>query len=75
MVSGGLVIDAIDPSSDAAAKGLQPGDVIAEVAQQPVTGLEMFRNRVQAAQDGGQTSLLVLIRRNGTPRFVALTLD
>ena len=73
-VSGGLVIEAVDPASDAAAKGLQPGDVIAEVAQQPIPDLDAFRTRIDAARDAGQESVLLLIRRAGSPRFVALSL-
>ena len=75
MVSGGLVVETIDPGSDAAAKGLQPGDVITEVAQQPVTDVDAFRDRVEAAIDNGQKSILLLIRRAGDPRFVAITLE
>ena len=73
-VSAGLVIEAVDPSSDASAKGLQPGDVITEVAQQPVTDVAAFDARVRAAMDNGQKSILLLIRRDGNPRFVAISL-
>ncbi|MFW5881706.1 MAG: Do family serine endopeptidase, partial [Roseicyclus sp.] len=74
-VSGGLVIEAVDPGSDAAAKGLQPGDVITEVAQQPVRSVSDFSERVQGAEEAGQRSILLLIRRAGSPRFVALSLE
>jgi len=74
-VSGGLVIEAVDPASDAAEKGLQPGDVITEVAQQPVTDVAAFQARVQTAIDNGQKSVLLLIRRGGNPRFVAISLE
>jgi serine protease Do len=74
-VSGGLVISSVDPSSDAAAKGLEPGDVITEAAQQPVADVAAFRNRVETAIENGQKSILVLIRRGGNPRFVALSLE
>ena len=73
-VSGGLVVEAVDPASDAAAKGLQPGDVIAEVAQQPIPDLDAFRTRIEEAREAGQQSVLMLIRRAGSPRFVALSL-
>ena len=73
-VTGGLVVEAVDPASDAAAKGLQPGDVITEVAQQPVTDVATFETRVQTAIDNGQKSILLLIRRAGNPRFVAITI-
>ena len=74
-VGSGLVIEAVDPASDAAAKGLQPGDVITEVAQQPVGTPADFAERVRNAQDAGQKSILLLIRRAGSPRFVALSLE
>jgi serine protease Do len=74
-VSGGLVIEEVDPASDAASKGLQAGDVITEVAQQPVRSVADFRDRVDGARDAGQKSILLLIRRGGNPRFVALALE
>jgi serine protease Do len=74
-VASGLVIEEIDPASDAAGKGLQAGDVITEVAQQPVRSVEDFQDRVDSARDAGQKSILLLIRRGGNPRFVALALD
>ena len=74
-ISGGLVIEAVDPASDAASKGLQPGDVITEVAQQPVEDVAAFQGRVDTAIENGQKSVLLLIRRGGNPRFVALSLE
>ncbi|QBY02790.1 Do family serine endopeptidase [Rhodophyticola sp. CCM32] len=73
-VQGGLVIEAVDPASDAAIKGLIPGDVITEVGQQPVSAVDDFETRVSEAEDAGQKSILLLIRRDGNPRFVALGL-
>jgi serine protease Do len=74
-VSGGLVIEAVDPASDAAGKGLQAGDVITEVAQQPVRSVSDFAERVESAEEAGQRSILLLIRRAGSPRFVAISLE
>jgi serine protease Do len=74
-ISGGLVVEAVDPASDAATKGLQPGDVVTEVAQQPVADVAAFRERVETATENGQKSILLLIRRGGNPRFVALSLE
>ncbi|BDW84504.1 serine protease [Roseicyclus marinus] len=74
-VANGLVIETVDPASDAAAKGLLPGDIITEVAQQPVSSVADFGARVRAASDAGQKSVLLLIRRAGNPRFVALSLE
>jgi serine protease Do len=50
------------------------GDIITEVAQQPVRAVADFTDRVDAAQEAGQKSILLLIRRAGNPRFVALAL-
>nr|WP_309472532.1 Do family serine endopeptidase [Loktanella sp. D2R18] len=74
-IAEGLVITAINPSSEAASKGLLEGDVITEAGQQPVTAITDLESRIQEAKDGGRKSLLMLVRRGGDPRFVALPLD
>lgn len=71
----GLVVRAVDADSDAAAKGVQPGDLITEANQQPVTTPEDLRQRAEEARDAGRRSLLVLLRRDGDPRFLALSLE
>ena len=71
----GLVITAIDPDSEAASKGLVEGDVITEAGQQKVMSIEDFEARISEASDAGRTSLLLLVRRGGDPRFVALSLE
>lgn len=71
----GLVIQDLDPMSDAAAKGLQAGDIITEVAQQAVSDIATFRETITAAEEAGQKSVLLLIRRAGNPRFVAISLE
>ena len=68
----GLVILEIDPMSEAASKGLLPGDLITEAGQQPVATVEDFEARVAEAQEAGRKSILLLVRRGGDPRFVAL---
>ena len=70
----GLVIMEIDPESEAAAKGLRAGDVITEANQSGVTSVEEFETRVEEAREAGRNSMLMLIRRGGEPRFVALAL-
>jgi serine protease Do len=70
----GLVIMEIDPESEAAAKGLRAGDVITEANQSGVTSVEDFETRVEEAREAGRKSMLMLIRRGGEPRFVALSL-
>jgi serine protease Do len=71
----GLVITAIDPTSAAASKGLVVGDLITEAGQQPVMTIADFQARITEARDAGRKSLLLLVRRGGDPRFVALVLS
>lgn len=72
--SRGLVVQDIDATSDASAKGLRQGDVIVEAGQQPVTTVADLKARIAEAKDAGRQSILVLIRREGEPRFMALSI-
>ena len=71
----GLVITAINPDSEAASKGLVVGDLITEAGQQKVASVSDFEDRISEARDAGRKSLLLLVRRGGNPRFVALVLE
>ncbi|WP_093994061.1 Do family serine endopeptidase [Flavimaricola marinus] len=71
----GLVITSVEPLSDAEEKGLMAGDVITEAGQQAIATVEDFTARIDAATEAGRKSLLLLVRRGGDPRFVALVLD
>ncbi len=68
----GLVVQAVDPEGVAADKGLAPGDLITEAGQQPVTTVDDLQARISEATQAGRKSLLLLVRRGGEPRFVAL---
>lgn len=71
----GLAVQSVDPAGAAADKGLMPGDVITEAGQQPVATVSDLEARVQAAKDAGRKSILLLVRRAGEPRFVALPVE
>jgi serine protease Do len=71
----GLVVTEVDPTSDAAAKGMLAGDVITEAGQAPVATPEDFEAAVAAAQEAGRKSLLLLVRRGGEPNFLALSVE
>lgn len=71
----GLVVMDIDETSEAYEKGLRAGDVITEAGQQKLTGLGDLDTRIAEAKDAGRKSLLLLVRRGGDPRFVALNLE
>ena len=70
----GLAITAVDEASEAFEKGLRTGDIITEAGQQKVTSISELEARVDAAKEAGRKSLLLLVRRAGDPRFVALSL-
>ncbi|MGR3364169.1 MAG: DegQ family serine endoprotease [Maritimibacter harenae] len=71
----GIVITAVDPNSAAAEKGLVEGDVITEAGQERLTTIGDLEDRIEAARDGGRQSILLLVRRGGDPRFVALPVE
>ncbi|MFC7703915.1 Do family serine endopeptidase [Plastorhodobacter daqingensis] len=71
----GLVVTDIDEASEAFEKGLRRGDVITEAGQQRVATLADLEGRVEEAREAGRRSLLLLIRRGGEPRFVALSIE
>lgn len=70
----GLVVMDVDETSEAFDKGLRAGDLITEAGQQKLDGVADLSARVDEAKEAGRKSLLLLIRRSGEPRFVALTL-
>ena len=71
----GLLVTDVDPDSEAAAKGLQPGDLITEAGQQAVAGIGDLEDRIQEAREAGRRSILLLVRRDGEPRFIALGVE
>ncbi|MFE3837507.1 Do family serine endopeptidase [Pseudogemmobacter sonorensis] len=71
----GLLVTRVDQSSDAWTKGLREGDLIVEAGQQGVTRLSDLRDRVEEAKAAGRRSILLLIRRDGDPRFLALAVN
>ncbi len=73
--SEGLVVTKVDQMSEAYTKGLREGDLITEAGQQKVVRAEDLEARITEAKDAGRKSLLLLIRREGDPRFVALSVE
>lgn len=71
----GLVVTDVDEMSEAYEKGLRAGDVITEAGQQKVTEIAALDEQIEAAREAGRKSLLLLVRRAGDPRFVAIGLE
>ncbi|WP_198144947.1 Do family serine endopeptidase [Pseudorhodobacter aquimaris] len=73
--ASGLAVVAVDETSEAYTKGLRVGDVITEAGQQKVVRVQDLQDRVAEARDAGRKSLLLLVRRAGDPRFVAINIE
>ena len=71
----GLAVTAVDEASEAFDKGIRTGDVITEAGQQPVAAPADLEARIAEAKEAGRKSLLLLVRRGGDPRFVALSVE
>lgn len=71
---GGVAIAEVDPSSDAAEKGLKPGDVILEVSGQQVAAPDDVVAGVKKAQDLKRSAVLLHIKSADQKRFVAVQL-
>ncbi|MCF8475982.1 MAG: Do family serine endopeptidase [Pseudolabrys sp.] len=72
----GVLITGVDADSPAAEKRLQPGMVISEVQQQPVSSAADLRKRVdQLKKDGKKAVVLLVVSPDGDPSFVAISLQ
>lgn len=65
----GLVIVQVDPSGPAADAGIQRGDVIEQVNQQPVRSVADLRSAVERS---GKDPLLLLVNHRGTTIFMTI---
>jgi hypothetical protein len=74
-VPGGLVISAIEPASDAAAKGLRPGDVILRVQSGWVDAPRDLEREVEVARAIREPRLSLQILRGAAVQTVAVIID
>ena len=71
----GVVIAGINPSSDAAAEGLQRGDIILQINQKPTTTPAEAAAAVNAAKAAGRDTVLMLVQRGtAPPRYLGVKL-
>ena len=73
-LEGVVVMDVIE-TSEAYEKGLRSGDLIVEAGQNKITAISEFEGQVTATIEGGRKTMLLLVRRNSDPRFLALTIQ
>ena len=71
----GVVISAVDQSTDAAAKGLQRGDVILTANNMATTTEAELNNAVAGVRKAGRNAVLLQVLRRGQPAaFIAVRL-
>lgn len=71
----GVVVSAVDPSTDAGSKGLRRGDVVMMANGQPVATEADLGKAAQAAKDGKRNAVLLQVLRRGSPAaFVPIRL-
>jgi len=63
----GVVVTAVDPSSDAGAKGLQRGDVILSANYRDVSSVSDLEDAVKSAKADGKGAILLRVQRRGQP--------
>ena len=63
----GVIIIGVDPSSDAAAKGLRRGDLIMSVNRQAIASPATLLAAVATARRAGRSSVLLLVKRGRAP--------
>jgi serine protease Do len=74
-ITSGVVVTDVDPSSSAAEKHIQPGEVIEEINQDPVKTPADIGKKLQALKnDGKKLALLLVATPQGEVRFVAVAL-
>jgi serine protease Do len=73
----GAVVTEVAKEGSAADKRLEPGDVITEAGEKPVTVAGDVAERVDEAEKAGKSSVLLLVAKGGKQsemRFIALKL-
>jgi len=65
----GVVVESVDPSSAAAAMGLQRGDVIQEVNHKPVHNITEYKQELAAT---GKQPVLLLVNQGGVTQYVVI---
>lgn len=63
----GVVVSAVDPSSDAGSKGLQRGDIILSANYQDVATPAQLEAAIRAAKTANRNAVLLRVQRRGQP--------
>ncbi|HMN73266.1 MAG TPA: DegQ family serine endoprotease [Rhodoblastus sp.] len=75
-VKSGVVVTRVDPSSNAAEKRIQAGEVIVEINQKPISKPADVQDAIKALKkDGKKSALLLVANAAGEVRFVPVTIE
>jgi serine protease Do len=70
----GLLVSKVEVGSDAETKGIMKGDIIIKSGQKLIFAPMDLRDEIDNALSNNRRSILLLIYRDGSRRFIALTL-
>ena len=68
----GIAVVTVDPRSKASEAGIEPGDIIQRVMNEPISSVREFWSQVDGARRHRQTRLLILVRGPSGERWVTL---
>lgn len=68
----GVLVEAVPPQSEAASKGVRPGDVITEAAGEPVATPAELRAVADRAVASGRTTVALSLSRDGITNYATL---
>lgn len=68
--AGGMKVTAVKPGTAAGRIGLEPGDIVVKINQEPVSSAETFREAIIQAR--GKPSVLLLVRRGNRGYYITL---
>jgi serine protease Do len=71
--TSGLVVVDVEGSSPASGAGIRPGDLILEVDQVRLGGLEQFNKQILSYRTGD--TVLFLVKRRGTTLYLTLKIE
>jgi serine protease Do len=73
--TSGVVITKVDPNSDAAQNGVQPGDILVSVSRVPVKTPQEVQGRVSEAKTAGRKSVLLLVTSQSGQLYFTSDID
>ncbi|HYH39208.1 MAG TPA: DegQ family serine endoprotease [Azospirillum sp.] len=71
----GVVVAEVSENSAASARGIEAGDVIVEIGQEPVKKPEDVLSKIRSAREQGRKTVLMLVSRHGDLRYVPVSIE